>query len=214
MHRSIPIMSLCLLAVLAVPAAAADRPVPRTQQWPTHSQPLRYNWNGVYAGIHAGGAFDRFTGVTRKSRNETLLGGQIGYNVQTGSMVYGLEGDISMNGFGKGSSRSTVGTSADTRYVGTAKARAGVAFDRVLVYATGGLAYGNIKATNNGISKTKSKVGYVLGGGVEYGITENLSAKVEYNYVSLGKQNFQFGSARTKVGVNEHLVKAGVNYRF
>lgn len=214
MQRSIPIMSLCLLAMFAIPAAAADRPTPRAQEWPAYSKPLRYNWTGAYAGIHAGGAFDRFTGVTKKSRNEALLGGQVGYNVQAGSMVYGLEGDVSMNGFGNGSSRGAAGTSADTRYLGTAKARAGVAFDRVLVYATGGVAYGNIKATNGGLSRTKGKVGYVAGAGVEYGITDNLSAKLEYNYVSLGKQDFQFGSTRTKVGVNEHLVKAGLNYRF
>ena len=42
----------------------------------------------------------------------------------------------------------------------------------------------------------------------------NLSAKVEYNYVSLGKDNFQLGNSRTRVGVTEHLVKAGLNYRF
>lgn len=53
-----------------------------------------------------------------------------------------------------------------------------------------------------------------MGAGAEYGITDNLSAKLEYNYVSLGKQNFQFASGRTRVGVNEHLVKAGLNYRF
>lgn len=213
MQRSIPIMSLCLLALCAVPAAAADRAAPRVQEWPSYSKPLRYNWSGAYAGIHAGGAFDRFSGVSKKSRNEALLGGQIGYNIQSGSMVYGLESDLSMNGFGKASRRGT-GTSADTRYLGTAKARAGVAFDRALVYATGGVAYGNLKATNGVVTRTKSKVGYVVGAGVEYGITDNLSAKLEYNYVSLGKQNFQFGSTRTKVGVNEHLVKAGLNYRF
>lgn len=47
----------------------------------------------------------------------------------------------------------------------------------------------------------------------EYGITD-LSAQDEYNYVSLGKDNFQLGNTRTRVGVNEHLVKAGLNYRF
>jgi outer membrane immunogenic protein len=215
MHRHIPIISLCLLAVAAIPAAAADRREPRAQEWQANTaQPLRYNWNGVYAGLHSGGAFERFTGVTRKSRNEALLGGQIGYNMQAGSMVYGLETDFSMNGFGKGSSRGVVGTNADMRYTGTAKARVGVAFDRALVYATGGLAYGSLKATSGNLSKTKGKTGYVVGAGVEYGITQNWSAKLEYNYVSLGKQDFQFGPSRKKIEVNEHLVKAGVNYRF
>jgi outer membrane immunogenic protein len=215
MHRLIPIIGLCLLAAAAIPAAAADRNVQRSQEWQANNaQPLRYNWNGVYAGLHSGGAFENFTGVTKKSRNEALFGGQLGYNTQLGNMVFGLETDLSMNGFGKGSKRTVVGTSADMRYTGTLKARAGVAFDRTLVYATGGLAYGALEATRGNLSKTRGKTGYVVGAGVEYGITQNWSAKLEYNYVSLGKQDFQLGTTRTKIGLNEHLVKAGVNYRF
>lgn len=121
---------------------------------------------------------------------------------------------MSMNGLSSSSKRRGAGTSADMRYVSTLKARAGVAFDRVLVYGTGGLAYGNMKASDGLLSKTKSKLGYVVGAGAEYGITNNLTAKLEYNYVSLGKQNFQFGANRTRIGVTEHLVKAGLNYRF
>ena len=214
MYRTVPMAGLGLLALFAVPAAAADRPLPRTQEWPSYVAPRTYNWNGLYAGLHAGGAFDRFDGATaRKSRNEILLGGQVGYNLQLGNMVFGMESDLSMNGFGKGSRRGG-GTSADMRYLGTLKARAGVAFDRVLVYGTGGLAYGGFKATDGLVSKSKRKLGYVVGAGAEYGITDNLSAKLEYNYVSLGKESFQLGSGRTKIGVTEHLVKAGLNYRF
>ena len=211
MKRSIPMVGL--LALLAAPAMAADRRVP-VQQWqPAYSQPRAYNWNGVYVGVHGGAAFDRFQGAGKKSRNEVLLGGQLGYNLQMGGLVTGLEADISMNGLGKGAKR-TGGASADMRYVSTLKARAGFAFDRVLVYGLGGVAYGSLKASDGLTSKEKSKVGYVVGAGAEYGITDNLSAKLEYNYVSLGKQNFQFANGRTRVGVNEHLVKAGLNYRF
>lgn len=211
MNRLTPMASFGLLTLLAVPAMAADRPV--RQEWPAYSQPRLYNWNGVYVGAHAGAAFDRFQGVARKSRNEALFGGQIGYTVQSGRLVTGLEADISINGIGQGSKR-TVGTSADMRYVSTLKARAGVAFDRVLVYGLAGAAYGSLKASNGPISKDKSKLGYVVGAGAEYGITDHLSAKLEYNYVSLGKQNFQLGNTRSRVGVTEHLVKAGLNYRF
>lgn len=213
MFRTISLAGLGLLALFSVPVAAADRSLPRAQEWPVYTAPRAYNWTGVYAGIHAGGAFDRFTGTTaKKSRNELLLGGQIGSNLQLRNMVFGWEGDMSMNGMGKGTKHGGVG--ADMRYLGTLKARAGVAFDRLLVYGTGGLAYGSLKATDGLVSKTKSKLGYVVGAGAEYGITDHLSAKLEYNYVSLGKQNFQLGNTRSRVGVTEHLVKAGLNYRF
>ena len=214
MSRTIPMACLGLLALCALPAAAADRLRPRTQEWPAYSAPRTYNWNGIYAGVHSGAAFDRFDGAAKKSRNEVLFGGQLGYNMQLGNMVFGMEGDASMNGMSNSSRRRGAGTSADMRYVSTLKARAGVAFDRVLVYGTGGLAYGNLKATDGLLSKTKGKLGYVVGAGAEYGITDNLSAKLEYNYVSLGRQNFQFGNSRSRIGVTEHLVKAGLNYRF
>ncbi|CAD5300377.1 Porin family protein [Bosea sp. 62] len=210
MKRIIPMVGLGLLAV---PAIAADRPARVQQYQPAYSQPRAYNWNGVYVGVHSGASFDRFQGIGKKNRSEVLLGGQVGYNLQMGGLVAGLEADMSMNGFGKGAKR-TGGTSADMRYVSTLKARAGIAFDRVLVYGLGGVAYGSLKASDGLVSKEKSKVGYVVGAGAEYGITDNLSAKLEYNYVSLGKQNFQFANGRTRVGVNEHLVKAGLNYRF
>lgn len=213
MSRILPLAGLGLMALFALPAHAADRARQRPQEWPAYSAPRAYNWNGFYVGAHAGGAFDRFNGVSKKSRNEILLGGQVGYNVQMGTMLFGLESDLSMNGFGKGSKRGG-GTSADMRYVSTLKARAGLAFDRVLVYGLAGAAYGSLKVSNGPISKDKSKLGYVVGAGAEYGITDNLSAKVEYNYVSLGKDNFQLGNSRTRVGVTEHLVKAGLNYRF
>ena len=213
MSRILPMAALGLMALFALPAEAADRARPRPQEWPAYSAPRAYNWNGLYVGAHAGGAFDRFNGVSKKSRNEVLFGGQVGYNVHMGTLLFGVESDLSMNGFGKGSKRGG-GTSADMRYVGTLKARAGVTFDRLLVYGTGGLAYGSIKASDGLLSKTRGKTGYVVGAGAEYGITDNLSAKVEYNYVSLGKDNFQLGNTRTRVGVTEHLVKAGLNYRF
>ena len=213
MKRLIPMAGLGLAALLTVPAMAADRPM-RGQEWPAYSQPRPYNWNGIYVGAHTGAGFDRFQGTTgKKSRNEVLLGGQLGYNLQMGGLVTGVEADMSMNGLGKGTKR-TGGTSADMRYVSTLKARAGIAFDRVLVYGLGGVAYGSLKASDGLVSKEKSKVVYVAGVGAEYGITDNLSAKLEYNYVSLGKQNFQFTNGRARIGVNEHLVKTGLNYRF
>ena len=213
MSRILPMAALGLMALFALPAEAADRARQRPQEWPAYTAPRAYNWNGFYVGAHTGGGFDRFNGVSKKSRNEVLFGGQVGYNVHMGTMLFGVESDLSMNGFGKGSKRGG-GTSADMRYVGTLKARAGVTFDRLLVYGTGGLAYGSIKASDGLVSKTRGKTGYVVGAGAEYGITDNLSAKVEYNYGSLGKDNFQLGNTRTRVGVTEHLVKAGLNYRF
>ena len=100
-------------------------------------------------------------------------GGQIGYNYQIGSFVIGLETDIQWadtdqdetvaflpagvpGTFVPGEFRSNL-----SDWFGTVRARAGVAFDRVLVYATGGLAY------------TDDTTGWVVGGGVEWALPVN-----------------------------------------
>ena len=82
------------------------------------------------------------------------------------------------------------------------RARAGFAFDRALVYATGGLAYGDIGTGSDAMSRSRQRLlrhgsgtntGWVLGGGVEYAFTNNLTAKFEGLYVNLDNNNNNFG---------------------
>jgi outer membrane immunogenic protein len=92
------------------------------------------------------------------------------------------------------------------------RARAGWAFDRALVYATGGLAYGEV---NNGFSSSDDvSVGWTIGGGVEYAFTNNLTAKVEGLYVNLEQNDDDLpvvaGQDETEFGV----IRAGLNYKF
>jgi len=100
-------------------------------------------------------------------------GGQIGYNYQIGSFVIGAEADI--QGIDSGNNSNAVfipgpgftGTFVPGEFEngadwwGSARLRAGVAFDRFLVYATGGLAY------------TEDNTGWALGGGVEWAMPVN-----------------------------------------
>ncbi len=133
-------------------------------------------------------------------------GGQIGYNLQSGSMVWGLETDIQWTGQ-KGSTQFclTAGcplgsfvANADyhLRWFGTLRARAGILIDpRVLLYVTGGLAYGEIQADYSagilglplGTASTSSvKAGWTIGGGIEGALGGNWTAKAEYLYMDLG----------------------------
>ncbi|MFI1401182.1 hypothetical protein, partial [Streptomyces sp. NPDC020681] len=59
------ITAACLMAAIASPVAAADPRSPQKREWPPAyaAEPLRYNWSGFYAGVHAGGAFDKYTGT-------------------------------------------------------------------------------------------------------------------------------------------------------
>ncbi|WP_315974901.1 outer membrane protein [Microvirga yunnanensis] len=100
----------------------------------------------------------------------------------------------------------------DDNWFGTVRARAGYAFDRALIYATGGLAYAKI---SNGFSSSDdTSVGWTLGAGVEYAFTNNLTAKVEGLYVNLDQDDDDLpvnaGSDETEFGV----IRAGLNYKF
>lgn len=107
---------------------------------------------------------------------------------------------------------------------GTVRGRAGVAFDRFLVYGTGGFAYANIdtKVSFPGIanaSDTNTHLGWTAGGGVEVAITPNWSAKVEYLFADLGEERYHFNfgggvKGSGKLSYDQNLVRAGVNYKF
>src|SRR5947199_43538 len=73
---------------------------------------------------------------------------------------------------------------------GKVRGRVGYAFDNVMFYGTGGLAFGELRATTFGLSESHTNAGWTLGGGAEMGFALNWSAKIEYLYVDLNNSNF------------------------
>jgi len=210
------------LAMTAMSAQAADLP----RRAPAVKAPAYvalYNWTGFYLGINGGGGWGRSdvtgplfsTGTFNTSGG--LIGGTLGYNWQVGQAVFGLETDLDWSNI-RGSAPCGVGalaTSCETRndYLGTFRGRLGYAgWDRVLLYITGGLAYGNIKTNIAGFgSGSSTKAGWTLGGGVEFAIAGPWTAKVEYLYADLGRGGGVLGSDSK---FNANIVRAGINYRF
>ncbi|MGC1584198.1 MAG: outer membrane beta-barrel protein, partial [Rhodomicrobium sp.] len=113
---------------------------------------------------------------------------------------------------GSGISGSVPGYTSQMDWFGTVRGRVGYAFDRALVYATGGFAYGNV--TNTGWP-SETQTGWVVGAGVEYKITPSWSAKVEYQYMDLDATD-PTGAGRlgdASLGQTEvSTVRVGVNY--
>jgi outer membrane immunogenic protein len=141
-------------------------------------------------------------------------GGQLGYNYQIGSFVVGLETDIQWADLG--GSRGTAftsfvppatfvpaGAAGGLDWFGTVRARMGVAFDRALIYATGGFAYGGADE-NDGLGFVNNddvRTGWVLGAGMEYAFTNNLTAGIEGLWVNLdGGGNGSFVGTETTPG--------------
>ena len=157
-----------------------------------------------------------FAGATTVRFNDgesdgVLGGAQIGYNFQTGMFVFGVEADIQAADMGGGNGGGFAVTtpaapagfvfarqSGGIDWVGTVRARAGIAFDRNLVYATGGFALGGGDDNSCGgvfaggvvgCGDDDTRTGWTLGGGVEYAFTNNLTLGVEGLYVNLERDN-------------------------
>jgi outer membrane immunogenic protein len=258
---------LAVASVLTISAvdrsAAADIPARVLKAAPF--SPVSYAWSGFYVGLNVGYGFsDGKTdiGIADPSgfaqfvaanggfplnysfdRSGYLVGGQAGYNMQSGPYVWGVEGDISITGIDGstsvftptcpvcgGPNTSTVSQNMD--WFGTLRARFGYALGQWLFYGTGGLAFGNVKysylQTNVpfggpltiAASDSAVEVGWTFGAGVEYG-WERWSAKAEYLYYDLGDHSLTAPNPLAPPGVallpkfqnNGSIFRAGVNYR-
>ena len=108
---------------------------------------------------------------------------------------------------------------------GSIRGRVGVAFDRLLIYGTGGAAFGgfnnNYVNTLNGLTDSfnHTRVGWTAGGGVEYALTNNWSVRAEYRHTDFGRSVDNL-AASTGGGVNVHQhdvenqILAGFSYKF
>jgi outer membrane immunogenic protein len=103
---------------------------------------------------------------------------------------------------------------------------AGVALDRALVYATGGLAVIDFDGcTTNGVGAPcfpntgfgGSTVGWTTGGGIAYAVTPSLSARVEYLYADYGKDTYStppVAGGSTSLDLQTHTVRGGLSWKF
>jgi outer membrane immunogenic protein len=186
---------------IAGAAAAADMPV--------KAAPV-FNWTGFYVGVHGGYADGdaTLTGIGVFGIDGGFGGAQIGYNWQFNrNWVFGIEADIS-GGDINGAVSAVVTTGVDV--MGTVRARLGAAFNNVLVYGTGGIAWARGDVSAGGVSVNNTHFGYAVGAGIEWAFSRNWSAKIEYLYVDLDQETY----VATPVGFDFSSIKFGVNYRF
>ena len=200
-------------------------------KWPTALAPGsgHYDWSGFYLGLNAGGAVGINTvtasggGGSASVKEPGFLGGaQVGANYQTGLMVWGFEADYDTSTQNKSLPAGVLtGSTSQTPWFATLRGRVGMAFDRTLVYGTAGGAAGELRSIVNvpaGTTNTTVTYGsWIAGAGIEYGITDNLSARVEYLYLDKGHiATGAIGPPTTAITsrVQDNLVRAGLNYRF
>lgn len=234
-----------LATVAATPAISADMRMPMKAAPPIVA-PI-FSWTGFYIGANGGYGGDRFrydfnalgiAGTTKITSSGGFGGGQIGYNYQAGGWVFGVEGDFQGADIRGTISASALGFTASAGskidYFGTARGRIGYAWDRVLVYGTGGYAYAHVKTSAvagvpalvipgaavvpgfvaaAGVNTNHN--GWVAGAGIEYAITNNLTWKTEYQYLDFERKTLvAFGASFVDVKPTVHTVRGGLNWKF
>lgn len=204
----IKLLALVALALIGsgTAARAADYYAPRAPY--TVQQPLNgYSWAGPYLGANIGYAWGDITNSIT-SPSGVAGGVQGGYNWQFGQWVVGVEADIQASG----ANDTFASWKFSNPWFGTLRGRGGFAINNLLLYGTGGLAFGSVRAEVLGMTESNTSAGWTLGVGAEYGITQNWTAKAEYLYVNLN--NSQFALTGMPNGYQFSVVRLGVNYKF
>jgi outer membrane immunogenic protein len=253
MYRKLLLASVGAMALAGSAAFAAD--LPSRAPPPVYLPPVPiFTWTGIYLGGQIGYAWasgnNNFTGFDPFFGGGTFLstsaggtpsgvigGANVGYNYQINQWVLGVEGSVdgtslsntAVVAFPDGTSL-TAHTKADIQ--GSIRGRLGVAWDRALIYGTGGVAFGGFNTdvsilnpavpffANGNVSNTR--VGWTVGGGIQYAITNNWSVRAEYRYTNWGTLSDGRLTAAAAPGVffngNRHLnqnqVQVGFDYKF
>ncbi len=203
--------AIATLLLLGATGAASAADIPRKA--PAYYSPSYYDWTGFYIGANGG-----YGWVENSGPKGFVGGGQLGYNWQTGRLVLGVEGDIQYTGMKQEETFGAVTASAKVKSFATARGRLGYAFDRLMVYGTGGFAYTKteLSLTSGGasISDSKWSSGWTAGGGVEWAAWDRWSVKGEYLYVHSGDITLTLAGVTASGNYNFHVARAGLNYRF
>jgi outer membrane immunogenic protein len=234
------LLSTAALAVLGGSAFAAD--LPSRSAPPVYMPPPPppiFSWTGVYIGGQIGYEWGQSSGAifptgTGPASGASLGtnnpsgvtgGAHIGYNYQINHFVVGVEGDVNGSNYHGNTTFGGLGsTSTRTDIDGSIRGRVGYAWDRALFYATGGAAFAPVSnsfTSAAGFSDTTSptRIGWTIGGGVEYAITNNWSLRAEYRYTDYGHStnvltNSTGGALAIRTHDTDNRVQAGFSYKF
>jgi outer membrane immunogenic protein len=229
------------LGFLSSAALAAD--LPNTKGPPAFAPPPPpvFSWTGFYVGAQVGyewgtsdpiGVFNptnAFAGVFNSYSDQGVVGGlHAGYNYQVSQFVFGMEGDVegsSYNGSGITpppicGPACNLSTRSDIQ--GSVRGRIGWAWDRVLIYGTGGAAFASIRNSLVQVASDAQdfgRIGWTAGGGIEYALDPNWSVRVEYRYTDFGAYDLDLinttgGFLSVRERERDNRAEAGFSYKF
>lgn len=241
--RKLLVATSGLAAVLALPLAATAADLPAA---PAPVLPPPFSWTGFYVGgnidtysAQQSNVTDRLLGVNLASGTNNggfIGGGQVGFNYQIGRVVLGAEADIDAvvnnknDDSGAPTAIGTIQLATNTRWISTAAARFGVAWDHWLIYGkAGGGWVGNNSVTVTNLTTgasfstaSSTNAGWLVAAGFEWASIYHWTVRIEYDYLGLGSPTvtvpatapFLAGDTITYNSRNIQMVKMGFNYLF
>jgi len=234
------ILSMPLLALFSAPSFAADiifdpDPVPPMV---IALPEAPFTWSGRYIGVDLGYGRSKIkedhvtagipTDLFNIKQGEGAFGGiYAGFGRQARNLYFGFEGDLQYAALqGKYTSPTGMTGEFSPSWLGSTRLRAGYSinnmfgqdFGHILPYVTGGLAFGGFKAkivnrAHEWIGE-RADAGYTVGAGVDYAISHNTIAKLEYQYMDFGNRTFSDETAYARLRFKAHTLRAGVAYKF
>lgn len=231
MNKKFMAAAALVASLVASTAMAADLPA-RVYKGeppaPVAAMPT-FSWTGAYLGVDAG-----WSGLRSRSRNTATgvnatndvngfaIGALAGYNYEfSGGFVVGAELDGTYVTGSHTNSASFVGVSvkAQQQWTDHARLRLGYAFDRALLFVAGGYSYAdeNISFSGASVSSGPSSFsGWNLGAGIDYAVTDNWVARLEYIHDQFGNRSFTTGGAPLNISqrTSDDLVRAALIYKF
>ncbi len=228
------VATLFALGCTVTSALAADLDGPMSYRGgPDSSYARPFSWTGLYVGVHGGVGWTdadwKFSGSSLShSGYGGLLGGQVGYNIQAGRAVLGIEGDYSGAWLGASDPcpNPAFACKHDVNWLASIRGRLGftVNDNRTLLYGTAGVAWADATLSTRdaanvpfGSDLSVTKQGWVAGAGIEHMLSQNLSARFEYLYYGFGGIHAPAGTldaTATKVDLSSQVIRFGLNYKF
>ncbi|HLH11705.1 MAG TPA: outer membrane protein [Methylovirgula sp.] len=237
MLKKLLVASVAAFGLMTGGVLAAD--LPNTKGPPVFAAPPPppvFSWSGIYVGgqvgyewgtdtteelVTATGIPDGFNQGFRT--NGVIGGGHVGFNYQVSQFVFGIEGDINgADNRGGYTLPNGNGTRSRQDFDAAILGRAGITFDRLLIYAQGGVAFGDFKYTyfTPAIGETinNNRVGWTVGAGIEYAIDPNWSVFADYRYTDFGvftnTSLVAFPGFSYRQRPDESVVQGGFSYHF
>jgi outer membrane immunogenic protein len=251
------LMALC--GAIAATGAASAADLPSRAPPPVYVPPAPiFTWSGLYVGVQAGYGWGHESSTIQNPGGQqtpiplpvappaanipytlnpqgVIGGAHVGYNLQVNQWVIGVEGNVDGTSLsqtrivGDGSVFYTGQVKTSTPLQGSIRLRLGAAWDRWLVYATGGVAFAGVTnfydtrvpfpvGATDQISKTRT--GWTVGGGIAYAINNNWSVGVEYRYSDFGTYADQSTTGALlpltfiRHNLTENQVQGRLTYRF